>query len=64
MSTRLTKTRTVLNLLFWKRGVYVGDVGSSVQRLDLSDEAFVNMGCPSQITITVEPGDKLNEESA
>lgn len=60
----LLKTRTVLNLVFWKRGIYRGDVGSSVGRLELNDEAFIDMGCPSQITVTVETGDKLNEEQA
>lgn len=60
----LTKTKTVLNLTFWKKGIYLGDVGSSVKRLELTDEAFVDMGCPSYITVTVEPGDKLNEDLA
>lgn len=63
----LTKTRVVLNLAFWKRGFYVGfgeDEGTSVQTIELSDEAFTDMGCPSQITVTVERGDLLNEETS
>jgi hypothetical protein len=61
----LTKTRVVLNLTFWRRGGYVcfGEVDTSVTRIDLSDEAYSDMGCPSQITVTVERGDMLNEES-
>lgn len=63
----LLKTRTVLNLAFWKRGFYVGfgeddEVGSSVAQLVLTDEAFIDMGCPGQITVTVERGDLLNVE--
>lgn len=64
MSAALVETRTVLNLAFWKKGIYLGDVGSSVKRLELTDEAFVDMGCPSYITVTVEPGDKLNGDLA
>jgi hypothetical protein len=59
----LTKTRCILHLVTWKRGIYFApDAAASVQELQLSKEAFIDMGCPSYVTVTVEPIDKLNEE--
>lgn len=59
----LTKTKTVLSLVTWKHGHYFGGEDTAVTQIDLSEEAFIDMGCPSEITVTVEPGDTLNEEN-
>ena len=34
----------------------------SVQELVLSTEMWEEMGCPTEITVAVRPGDRLNEE--
>jgi hypothetical protein len=67
--TTLTKTATVLNL-----GTASVLCGATFTRLDedtnelewahvLDYTAWLDMGSPAQITVTVEPGDRLTDES-
>ena len=62
----LLKTKTLLHLATWKRPYYLGVVydgyASSVVNLELSEEAWLDMECPSTLTVTVEIGDTLNED--
>lgn len=61
----LTKTRTVLQAQGWVDGRMVftpdeEDVAERSSRLHLDDAVYVDMGKPTTITVTVEPGDLLN----
>jgi len=68
----LTKTRSILTFIQetpspWgahRVGFGVADIDfdPAVTFLDFSEEAWIDMGRPMEITVTVEPGDTLNED--
>lgn len=37
-----------------------GDDESNREKIVISKQLYEDMGCPTRITVTVEPGDKLN----
>ncbi len=61
MTAVLLKTKTLMYLAMWKRGFYLSESGHSIRTLELNEEQWRDLGCPSEITVTIEPGDLLNE---
>lgn len=62
----LTKHRTILH--YWTTSMGLTsfltrdeDTGSVVEAHELPEDVWVDMGSPDTITVTVEPGDLLNE---
>lgn len=65
----LVKTRTVLSHIQTKNGrswfgTVKDDESDRVTFIDLDEEVWFEMLQPTVITITVEPGDRLNEGDA
>ena len=59
----LTKTEMVMNLVYEGACVEFVPEGPSHTRVALPKYVWRDMGSPREITVTVEPGDRLNEES-
>lgn len=64
----LTKTRSILTLSAVARhyvqfAQWDEEVGGLEKFVQFDFEHWNDMGCPHQITVTIEPGDLLNEET-
>lgn len=65
MGSPLIKTRTVLRRdANWPSYKPVTEEGESprLTRVTLDPDVFDDMGQPDTITVTIEPGDRLNDE--
>ena len=60
---RLLKKQTVLELakVTELRAIFTNPDDDSVSTATLDAESWEDMGEPTVITVTIEPGDKLNE---
>jgi hypothetical protein len=62
----LTKTEVVLRLIEgggdWRDFTdFDDDSGSETVAVSIASERFEEMGCPEKVTVTIEPGDRLND---
>jgi hypothetical protein len=71
MDPTITAHRTLLHFLstvlaeqkvVFAQSTAIDDPGATVGWLELSTPKWRELGCPQEITVTIEPGDKLNEE--
>jgi hypothetical protein len=65
MTVTLSKSRMVLDRMGGREFIAFGyideDTTTPVQVLSIEREKFIDFGSPTQITITIEPNDTLNE---
>jgi hypothetical protein len=61
MTMKTTKTQTVLTALSSSPNNY--EASERRHQFFLDPNVWNDMGRPQQVTVTVEPGDRLNEEA-